>query len=702
MEGTPLVGGENAAELVGFADPYGLSLGFLVPIFRQPGRNSPVVQVVDGAGRISAFEPCDPPDVEMIDVPPTPVERDSPELWGFQFEDRLIFGNDECARQMLEELLEARLGKLPLLAMEVAEFLELSDRRDRYARLAYDQMAQVSLRAAKAWRDLSVLTPDIRAILLKRLGHDAKWPRRILATLETSTAVAIHGLHDWPNRAVAKALRAAVNGATKDMPRLYDGGTRKSLVYPTPPHKFEGQARVRLVVDRAIDPGQLGWRLRRIGSTGIELVGWDSRDAFEEQDYPTIALTDGLNEERLSEVARHSPSAPIHILAYGSPSAGHVADIHSFGKYPGLLIQIPGGRSKETQEPTDIVTIETAVSIVLEIVAGRLAPPAQYTVLVTAATSQQRGDPSGMVALYDEAYALGLIPWNAVHLTPLEPKALGPRDQSVADLLFPNIESLASGGWRPPGAEWHATHALLVSPESRSDGDELRHRQNVVRLFETLGWQVGEVSTDLRRFEIKGGAASLAVRSESLLTRAELSAMGEGRGFKFGRIGTLRIAPNATAETVVRHLAHARELAAQLDDLLLLDGSRSTIWEIVIAQIRRLFASPARRAGAIQTFYLRALVREAISLGRHHPDLDSRVVDGLAAADVGKTYQLVAERVIMRDNALRAKVVFLSREGSDQMAWKPETTFVLQVAPDGPSIEPFGRTRQGKDEKTED
>jgi hypothetical protein len=683
MEDAALTPDDKAAQLVGLADPNGLSMGFLIPIFRQPPRNSLLVQTVSGAGTITGFEPCELPDVETIDVPPREIAPHGPEVWAFQLEDTLIVGNDESARQALAGLLESRLAGLPLLAMEVAEFLSLSDHRDKFARIAFDRMAQASPRAAKAWRDLSVLTPDVRRLLLRELGQDAKWPRRILATLETGAVVAIHGLNDWPNAEISKVLGLAVAGATEIMPLLYDGGNRKLLAYPTPRREPDDRVEVRLVVDRAIDVEQLSWRLRRIGATTIEFLGLDSEKAFEEQSYPTIVLVDGLAPERLREVKQTSRQRQVPVLVYGASAVGSPRDSPSFEEYSGLILQVAGRRSSKTQELTDIVGIQTGVSVILEVIKGRIPPPTQYSVLVTTQTRQTHRSSNGLVALYDEAYGIGLAPWNAIHLRPTETLNLHPQEQTVADILFPDLVSLRSGGWSPPGEEWGATYALLVSPGTRTADDELRHRNNVVRLLETVGWRVSDISPSLDTFELQGSRSNLSVTVGPPLPLDELSAIGPSRHFKFGRISRIRIAPRVSTSVVVRHLAYAKELVVRLKDVLL-DGYGPTIWGIVAAQLIRM---PRTAPDFWRTHYVRALIREAVILRRYHAEFDQRIIEAIATDDTAKSYQFMIEGKNMRGHALRARVVFLRR--GDRDAWQPEGRFVLQVSSDGPSIEPF-------------
>lgn len=217
--------------LLGFADPIGLGSGFLTPLFGAGG-NALYVQKLDRECRIAGFEALDDFDGRIVHVDHELVERGYPYIWAFAFShlDRVV-GQGEAGRQALTERLnDGSLKDRPMLAVDVAEFLELPRERLAWAHHVFDRLGGQNSEAAKAWRDLSILTPDVRGLLASEKDGDG-WADR-LVVLQRGDEIRVRGLppHFQGQEAqiTDKAIRAALADLELDLSRT-DRGVADSV-----------------------------------------------------------------------------------------------------------------------------------------------------------------------------------------------------------------------------------------------------------------------------------------------------------------------------------------------------------------------------------------------------------------------------------------------------------------------------------------
>lgn len=678
---------EPEVHLAGAFDPSGFGVGFMIPVFRDPRRNSLLVQIVGPKGTIRGFEPAAAPgtiDFPAVSIPVRPRQRS---YWAFRIDGELILGNDKDSRARLEDRLEASVARWPLLAMEVAEFLDLEARRDHFARRAFDALSEVSPKAAEVWRDLSVLTADIRIQLLKRLGPNAYWPRKVLATLEGG-AVAIHGLPDWPSPAVLENLKASVSAATAPMPRLYDHDGEFRIAVSSVGGETAREFQVRLVVDRSIDLERLQWEMRRRGGSDVDLISLDSKDAFVVRpSMPTFFLYPGSVPALLRRAARAAAPRLLTGIALGGPVGAEGSRRLPSGI---ATIEIPRDRDDFGNQPSgdDAVTIRLATHIGLGVASGALKMPHRHSLLLGAAGLRRNYDHRATAKLYDMAWARGLVPWRSIRFVPDTSENLTLRERSTTAILFPGVPEIPSSVViRTLNSEKSKSH-LLISSRPHGESDKRRHAKSVSTLLSVAGWRVTPGDSD--DIIVAGSAAVWNVsvtaielgRSDPTTLRRLLHRLQSTR--------QLRVTCNATSGSILRHLAQRDELAVNVRDLVALDPVSSTIWTIVAAQLLRMKSSRYSRS---RTLYIALAVGDALRSGRAAVPAAAALEQIVRSRTLGSANHFLIRKVSYHKHKVEALVDCVA--SPDHELHEPGTqivpTFVLEIDASGAAIrEPSG------------
>lgn len=168
-------------KLIGFVDPSGMSLGFLVPLFVKGRSNAPLAQRLDEDRKILGFEQYGAPNATMLPAQIIEKSIGEPAVYAFAFgqgDVELAMGHDLGA--LARRLDDPALVDRPLLAMELADFLDLTARRCEFAARAHTAMCKASVETADHWRDLSVLTTELRRELTR---HPERSTRRLAETV---------------------------------------------------------------------------------------------------------------------------------------------------------------------------------------------------------------------------------------------------------------------------------------------------------------------------------------------------------------------------------------------------------------------------------------------------------------------------------------------------------------------------------------
>jgi hypothetical protein len=260
----------DAADLIGYADPLRKGIGFLIPVFDSRDHNALLVQRLAADGRIAAFEP-----VEALDAPITYAVRQATRvgeeaIWAFAFAASDILAE---RGMRFREALHARiddqaLADRPLLSIEVAEFLDLAERRIAFAKTAYERLLTLGTASADSWRDLSILTPDLRYAASRAGGEIGALAARLVARID-GNAVTIWTA-DPVRGAVATSLAAIARRELDTLSDLYipprSGWTVRFSHRDPRPRAAGPDALVLLAEDLGRDVGHylaedFGWRV---------------------------------------------------------------------------------------------------------------------------------------------------------------------------------------------------------------------------------------------------------------------------------------------------------------------------------------------------------------------------------------------------------------------------------------------------------
>jgi hypothetical protein len=672
------VSDDGPVTLAGVFDPSRLGIGFMIPVFRDARRNALLVQVVGPRGRIAGFEPAAAPGTVDFSAPPFEARNEEPAYWAFRFDDELIVGNDAQTREQLGRLLSSELASWPLVAMEVAEFLEADDQRDRFASAAFDRLAEASPKAAEVWRDLSVLTEDMRTELLKRLGPEAHWPARILVTLERS-GVVIHGLPDWPNEPTIDALRAALNAVAQRMPRFYGPAEKLKLAVSSVGAPVSPKVEARIVVDRAFDLERLQWELRRRGGSEIDLVSVDSEGAFGTASAaPLLFLYRADQPERLAEAARTARGVKLTGLAWGRRSNGRAPTLPR-----GVRLMDIDSSEASSGEPQwgQVIGIRLAARLTLDAAAGAFKFPARHCLLIGGSGAHPRHDRHGTARLYDEARERGVNPRRAVRIiADREPEDAF--SKAVAAILFPGVPTLTSPIVIRSLTTKRSSSHLLVAAARRTPRDERRHSEAMAELLGLQGWRIERLEET--SLSLEGSRARLTVSTAvQLLGRTEPTTLASLAG-RLGRVERLRVTSHARSGEILRHLGQTGELAVDVRDLVSFDAQGSTVWTIVGAQLRRMTQSrPSRPI----TLYIGLIALAALQAGSVDLPDAAALRQVLRRKSLGETNFLVVRRTSSSGKSLQALVELLVQPESQVEGEGGEVSpFVLTLGDSGPAI----------------
>jgi hypothetical protein len=680
------------AELVGLIDPSGLMLGFLIPVFRDEIRNAPLAQRVDASGRIAGFEPADEPDATLVKVGRAAATEGDTAYWAFALGgDCVIVGNDGGALERLANILDdPKLRARPMLAMEVAEFLEMGERRDVFAADAYRNIAKASAVGARGWRDLSVLTSDIRRILARLRGRNEAWTKNIVLAI-VGDEVVVQGVEKSLTDQQIKVLSEAIDEATRAMPRLFaipNGGWRIAFIKTADEEHVDARL---MVVGRVAD--DLRKRLLRPGGLTLELATVSGLDTpaklFSETKAPLFIVYDSRDPQSSGEAIEFSRRYRATAIALGTlprllPDHGPTF----LSRYPETLIELPNSGVFRASRPqgTDAVAIQLAVAVGIEARQQRIELPHPRSILLRAAGVAD--DATVPAALYDRAWSLGLVPWDSVRIASA-PDPVDSRDEgSIARALFDDVPVADTPTIRRALASSRASSALLVSSNAADEHDERNHGTRTKNMFAIQRWKVSDtVRGKNHPIHVFGACTEFTVFAERPPPEPPRNwNLEEILSAGLENVDRLRVTCAASPGAVLAHLSQTRELVVNMRDLVGLRPETATIWSVAGAQLRRMVTAMhgRPRTHLIALFVQGALRAERVS----YPDAGI-LQEAIMSGSLGEASHFVLDSVKRFDHAAIANVrlVASSRNPYAPLGADLAMPFRLNVLSGGPAIE---------------
>lgn len=692
---------ESTRKLIGLADPGGMSLGFLVPLFIGGSSNAPLVQRISLNGTIEAFEAYEVPDAPTLEAPPWEALVGGPAVHAFAFGkgDLVIVEGDTGRDELLARIDDPVLHARPMLAMEVAELLGMHDLKCDLASRAHALMRKASDETANTWRDLSVLTPELRRALAR---SDWRASTRLVATVVARVrrdVVEIFGVGDELSASQLSGLRKAAFEAT----------SRLATLYPPPADGWRVQVR-KLVKRKPHHQAEAAVLLASTRARGLARAApWpavpdldihtEDGNAFtrvvEETETPLFIVYDTDEPEDMRKAMGDWTVREMHGIALDSARA-RVDRNASPGPWSSTHVPttgIGGGARSE------VAGIRLAVAVELDRAAQQPPFSARSAVLMRSRGTGPDPEADAWAALYDRAWAMGLAPWRAMlipnHGGRAKPRAAYSEDYSssyaserepewAAHALFHKPVFLEGAMTARVLAELRTTGALLVAREQRTEEDLGRHRASITRLLERQRWGIED--DDFRRPDArliaKGRRAEfqLMVRPNGILQpQWKQSALFE---IDLTTVDRLLVSGPASPGEVLSHLAGSGELVVGMRDLTTIDAASATPLTIVAAQLRRQVTGLPSSA---RTHLVALVAMQALRVGTVD-DGGRDLLHLVEGAALGRDVHLAVMSTRMVDGALVARIKVMDGIKARGTRWREIGGFVMSVAPDAVSI----------------
>lgn len=653
-------------ELLGLTDPGAMSLGFLIALFTDGRSNAPLVQRIVG-GSVEGFEPYEVPDAPMISLP-API----PEIYlrvGDAALHAFAFGKGDVAlvRNLAErEALADRIGDpalldRPLVAMELASFIGRNDLRVELGRKVYENLQKVSLKSANQWRDLSILTSELRQRLSAR--------EELRAELLSETIVASVDR----DVVVLRAVGAIVGPEIRSMLRkeALDALAQLGPLYPRREHWTievrEGRRKeARRDHDAAILLASDGARnlMRRHIWPAVPDVEVFSEDGLEftrrveNTAVPLFVVYDAKEPGVMRRATGDWTVREMHGIALGQPPRPLARKDESSEFWAGTFIPRPGIRSIGGSDRNVIQGIQLAIAAELDRTAAHLSPSVRKSVLLraTGAGPNPRGD--AWASLYDRAWDMGLDPVRGIRLPRPNSRADDSFDAEhdwVEHALFGDSPALVKARVATVMEETRTTAAILVEAAPRAD-NHIGLRRAVTSLAGRQGWSIHDADSSSPTAPLMlVGRVDIPVKfklAKEYASEIEMPPMDIDLRFLDG----IALLGGAGAGSILAGIRSHRLLVVALRDLVTFPADSSTILSLVGNQLQRQVTG---LPSGSRTKYLAMVVAQAFHGGNIKSGLGSQIEAAINDASLGERLHLVLSNVRRLEDGVFAQVRLL-------------------------------------------
>lgn len=654
----------NTFHLIGLADPSGISLGFLVPLFSDGRSNAPLVQQLTMDGTVAGFELYEAPDAPRLPAPQLTIHLGAPAIHAFAFgeHDVAIIKNKADQAALLDRLDDPVLRNRPLLAMEVADLIDRRDLRAEFASEVHTELRKVSVETADRWRDLSVLTTDLRRILAQRreqsVGHLSE---TVVARVRHNT-VEVLGITNLLSVQQRETLRLAVLKTVDTLAKLYPppyGGWHVRILEHASDHRHrQPDAVVLLASKRARKLGHnIAWPL----IPNIKVLD-DPRGKFvrvmDETKAPLFVAYDADDYKLIQRASAEWAGHDMHGIAFASPRSRVKQEI-SHQRWRATHVSTAAIHGNAGAERSLMTAVRLAIAVELDRKSQGIRGY-QSTTLLRARGLSPDPESDAWAMLYDRAWNMGLAPGRGFHiigvgtmpaLSMFEPGwALRALFHQPRFLHGPMVEQVME--------QTRTTAALLVDTSPRTVKDEIRHRQSIARLLEMQRWTV--LNGDPHRHEtdllISGNYTSLNVLTAPPISAPRTSRREVVPDIDLRAIRSLAVTCAATPGAVLERLVDSGVLAVDMRDLIAFDAEHATVLTLVGAQLRRFVTGIP---SGPRTRLLALVALQAFKAGHVEGGAASQILSLIEKQDFGKRMHLVLRAVKTVDNAIVADVKIL-------------------------------------------
>lgn len=647
---------------MGVADPVGRGLGFLLPVFRRHGANHWSVERVGVDGRVAGFTDLDPPDLGVKDMEPQAAAVGDPPLWAFAFgPDDVVLGRGREAREQLTRRLADPLFKArPMLGVELAEFVENPGARAAMALAAFDRLHKASPQSAARWRDLCLLTPDLRRALERTRSegpaHDAPPDsRRVVAKFDRGVVTVRLGQREaaaWSREAISMAIHKAI-GPLMD---LYDRGTPRLEIEIELFVADREDERKRTAIPVWLAEAQL----ETLASLLERDAGLKVFRSVDRQEYRrardagrNLGVVVFLSEDNEGQGGGRLLDAPANEVGFQvrRPSLRRrEPDILARDLYPATIVDlIPSNGFGSGVSTTSLVRLVREAARFVQ--GGRF--DLQDDSLRSSTLLRARGfgpdaQADALALLYSQAWRLGLR-------TDVGVQAVSPRfsdGSGWGKVLFPRLQQAIAPSPAPGDGDSADVTVLVPSEPIPPYAGAAEYRRVVQHVLRRQGWRpTPSADGDDDVFTIQGGRGHWRCGYDF---RGGPNKVPRWTALKLREMDVtelevLIVGENAGAGQMIARLCAEDALTANLRDLMTFNAIEGSVWSLFAAQLKRLATSMASRS---RTHYFALWLRGVIQHGRIKVDHGETLRDVFNAPDLGEYIHIVCTSVTTSSEAV--------------------------------------------------
>lgn len=698
--------------LIGFADPLGKGIGFLIPVFASPGSsNSLRVEHVNRRNLVDGFVDLDTHDSKIWPARPSSSFVGAKPHWAFGFGNGEILDGigDENRTKLRERINDDILAKRPLLALELADFLKLKTERIRIAKSAFERLQTITPKTATQWRDLSILTPDLRAALEKAIPKTER--KRALLNLQRLIAVVrddlvtLHGIEEKPAGHTWEVIDESTKKALKTLSSLYEAprdGWRIRLaeIRPTdaPSHLRENPKALIYLSAEEERRSKHNEPVSRVDDLLVYPPGRFS-DFVSQSSEPHIPnfILFNLDSQHARE-SLHPDSQElrkaVYIAVRSNADGLRSAEHYALEKIQNPTVVISGrfqmGRpmtrptvSGETRDAINLLSALPSPYLVRE-----LKQKASFFIRSKGTGPSELDDAWAQV--YSRCWRLGVLGSYGVRFEIESESESDRRRRSnpsrICDLLFPNLKPIPV---RPYTAANRATRmdaAVLVAADlhllEHKEGIAEDYEKVVKRILRFQRWSIRQArdhtSPDLA---IEGPRSSFDIQTKWNFRKRRAYSFRSLLERDLRQIRSLIATEDASAREILAALFNDGVLLVNIRDLSAFSAETGTIWMLLASQMRRFTRTMLGRS-ASQYFGL--LIQVAIqqdNVFASETDV-GKLIRAIHQLEGDDGSGITCSRVIYEDGRAIASLSFYSSDIAQRWSLK----FFLEIEPTGVTL----------------
>lgn len=691
--------------LIGAIDPIGKSLGFLIPVYLCYESNSLRVQKVDAANRISAFEELDLQEVPVQSTRSKLAAVGDQANWMFAFgpDDVLIGSGDQGKVELASRLDSAFFDNKPMLAFEVAEFLQMRGKRLFFAREVLNFLKRAGSEAGDRWRDLTLLTPDVRQRLRKsglREIVPAHYANRIVLTVSRNQ-VSVRGLDSDVEGEIWHRITSETESVLRDLRSLYQNADGWRFVLAQGLGFKERRSTDLSSIDALVyaadsECAEAVWMLRSARNLSIETYSPSEIRRFSyrrsEFNKPSFIVYQGDAANDFSSVV-HTDFGPSIGLEWSPSKQGDYELFESRGsQFQAVVIVIRPPSTMKSRSDSDnmsrllIRVIGTVCSAKREMVFSSL--PFQRNIFIGSQGDGPRPLDDAWARIYDRAWSQGISHFNGFRFVTSRQDREHFRSEGnwVGKILFPETKEIFIKENNSRISATKADASIIVGVEPKGVFDDAMHQESLQKIIRRQKWKIVDRHAIERSIYVSGNIAKFEILLEpEIVSRRSVRNLSTLLHIDLSKIDRIAATWDASPGSILRRLRERGEMAANMRDLCLFHSTYGNIWTLVASQLRRLSSGILSRS---RTNYFGLLIHHAFLNANVQMDRSGDLYDAIRDDNLGEDLHLICSGVHYEEGVANSRFRFVAGYGNRYVAPQDNiiSRFELTIDADGPRL----------------